>query len=409
MPMMQTQVPPIEPSPSGARWDGLFSGRRAALAGAGLMMVLGLAAAGAAGGWTAAVGALLTAGAALGATLTWRLAAWAEPELASDAPAGAAPLQRPPQDDTARQGIDLMVTQIVPVWERQLLASREAAEQGLAKLLESFAGISSAADEVTARLSQAASGLSLNGEQMHEHPALVALHSASRRAFQERDAAYAVLARSASQLQALQQLTTQFKELARHTRLVAFNSSIESQRKGQGPAGLTANGAQAVSLEIRTVSTQMAEAAEKLDVIGSTLLREVGLAHREGEVHRTGDEALRLELELRAGEALQALGGEIGQTLAGSGALAAVSEQLGAQITEAYTHFQFGDRLSQMLAILASDMNQLTQWVKTHPVATRQDAAQWLEALERSYTMEEQRSEHHGNVHVSQSTGVDFF
>ena len=36
-------------------------------------------------------------------------------------------------------------------------------------------------------------------------------------------------------------------------------------------------------------------------------------------------------------------------------------------------------------------------------------AARWLEALEAAYTMEEQRSGHHGNVHVQQSAGVEFF
>ena len=36
-------------------------------------------------------------------------------------------------------------------------------------------------------------------------------------------------------------------------------------------------------------------------------------------------------------------------------------------------------------------------------------AAEWLVALEASYTMEEQRSHHHGNVHVDVSTGVEFF
>jgi methyl-accepting chemotaxis protein len=82
---------------------------------------------------------------------------------------------------------------------------------------------------------------------------------------------------------------------------------------------------------------------------------------------------------------------------------------LSEQITEAFMHFQFGDRLSQMLAILGNDMGQLVRWVQRHPVATREDAAEWLQALEASYTMDEQRSQHHGNVHVERSAGVDFF
>ena len=44
-----------------------------------------------------------------------------------------------------------------------------------------------------------------------------------------------------------------------------------------------------------------------------------------------------------------------------------------------------------------------------NPRATPSDAAAWLTALEASYTMDEQRSTHHGNVHVEQSAGVEFF
>jgi methyl-accepting chemotaxis protein len=47
--------------------------------------------------------------------------------------------------------------------------------------------------------------------------------------------------------------------------------------------------------------------------------------------------------------------------------------------------------------------------VAHNPTATQSDAAEWLAALESSYTMDEQRSHHHGNVHVKRSSGVQFF
>jgi len=47
--------------------------------------------------------------------------------------------------------------------------------------------------------------------------------------------------------------------------------------------------------------------------------------------------------------------------------------------------------------------------VAENPRATHSDAAEWLAALEASYTMDEQRSTHHGNVVVEKSAGVEFF
>ena len=60
-------------------------------------------------------------------------------------------------------------------------------------------------------------------------------------------------------------------------------------------------------------------------------------------------------------------------------------------------------------AIVAIDMTNFARWVQENPYATQSDAAEWLAALEASYTMDEQRSIHHGNVHVDKTAGVEFF
>jgi hypothetical protein len=73
-------------------------------------------------------------------------------------------------------------------------------------------------------------------------------------------------------------------------------------------------------------------------------------------------------------------------------------------------HFQFGDRVSQMLDIVANDMIRTSPagWPPTR-YATQTDAAEWLAALEASYTMDEQRAQHHGNVHVDRGSEIEFF
>ena len=132
-------------------------------------------------------------------------------------------------------------------------------------------------------------------------------------------------------------------------------------------------------------------------------------ARRHGEATDTSPEELRLEIDLRAREALAALVGGMGSSLQASADLKQAAAQLTDHFDNSFMHFQFGDRVSQMLSIISNDMLNFARWVTDHPRATQSDAAEWLAALDASYTMDEQRSHHHGNVHVERSAGVEFF
>jgi methyl-accepting chemotaxis protein len=106
---------------------------------------------------------------------------------------------------------------------------------------------------------------------------------------------------------------------------------------------------------------------------------------------------------------LTALLGSLGAAVQSSVDVQQANATLRDQFDAAFVHFQFGDRMSQMLSIVANDMTNFARWVAANPQATQSDAAGWLAALEASYTMDEQRSSHHGNVHVDLGSGVDFF
>ena len=100
-----------------------------------------------------------------------------------------------------------------------------------------------------------------------------------------------------------------------------------------------------------------------------------------------------------------AAGGETPESLELRQAGAALRDQ----VEQALVGFQSGDRVSQMLSIVSQDMGRFAAWVADHPGATAADAVAWLASLERSYTMDEQRSQHHGNPHVERDAVVEFF
>ncbi len=350
------------------------------------------------GGWTGLGGALLTAAMVLlhqrqGAPVAVQSA---ESRRAAD------------PDVAGRHGAEVMVSQVVPVWSRQMDVTREVASDGLAQILENFSAIAGSLHGLAGSLSDfsvAAAPGAIDGAVSQPSPALDALRSASERAFAERDQAVAALAACGEGLTRLTQLAKQAREVARHTRLVAFNASIEAHRGGQQDNG----GGQAVAAEVRMLATRMAETAEQMERAVTGMNASVQEARRRGETGDTSAEELRLEIDLRARDALAALVGALGGAMRGSGDLQQTAAMLAAQLDESFMHFQFGDRVSQMLAIVSNDMSNFARWVAANPRATQSDAAEWLAALEASYTMDEQRSHHHGNVHIERGTEVEFF
>jgi methyl-accepting chemotaxis protein len=389
--LMPSQLPLGQPGQSGDQ-------PRRVLAAWQRPVAAGLALAGAAlawlGGWAAMVGVLAVLAAAW---LAWHGMAHTGPTPAQVA-----------HEDAGRHGAEVMVSQVVPVWSRQMEVTRDAAAEGLNQILESFANMSGALGSLTDNLSNFAVHAdpgAVDGAVRRESPALDALAAASQRAFAERDALVAELGRCVTGLAELQQLAKNARELARHTRLVAFNASIEANRQGNRAEG----GSQAVANELRMLSGRMGETGDRIERVVQGLITSAAKARRQGEINDTSPEELRLEIDLCARQALQALLGGMGSSLQSSAEVEQASRTLRDQLDAAFVHFQFGDRVSQMLSIVGNDMSNFARWVAANPRATQTDAAEWLASLEASYTMNEQRATHHGNVAVDVGSNVDFF
>lgn len=318
-----------------------------------------------------------------------------------------------PRVSGGRVGAEVMVSQVVPVWSKQMEITREAAVDGMAKLLDTFAQMSGALGTLADNLENNSPTLEVGGidnalaVNSPAQAALAALLAPSMRAFAQRDAALNELNHCAEALQELRHLGQQAREVAKHTRLVAFNASIESNR-GVQAAG-SGSGAQAVANETRMLAARMGEVGEQVERTVSKLDKSLHSERLKGAVGSSTEEELRLEVQVRAREALSGLVGALGSAMSNSADVQQASQTLREQLDEAFVNFQFGDRLSQMMAIVGTDMANFARWVSANPYATQSDAAEWLANLESSYTMEEQRSQHHGNVHIDRGSEIEFF
>jgi len=389
-----TSPPDDSPAPPTAGWRAGLAKRRIALAGAALA---GCAALGWVGGPAGLAGAMAAAG--LLPLLLRRPGAAGADNLIDDEP----------RVSGGRVGAEVMVAQVVPVWGKQIDITRDAAATGLAHLLDSFSQMAGALGSLGDSLdnfSPSVDGGAIDAALDSQTPALAALLAPSQRAFDQRDAVVAELINCASTVEELRQLGRQAREIGKHTRLVAFNASIEANR---GSGGGKDSGAQAIAAETRTLAARMAVVGDKIGSVVGRLDTALTGQRLRAEIDDTSPDELRLELDLRAREALTGLLSAMGGAMHGTGAVKASSRALQTQLEETFVHFQFGDRLSQMMDIVGNDMQNFARWVTANPYATQTDAAEWLANLEASYTMEAQRSQHHGNVHIDRGSEIEFF
>jgi methyl-accepting chemotaxis protein len=77
-------------------------------------------------------------------------------------------------------------------------------------------------------------------------------------------------------------------------------------------------------------------------------------------------------------------------------------------ISEALVHFQFQDRVSQILQIVVADMEKLSARLETNP--TGLELNRWLDDLERTYTTQEQIALHRGTeAQAPAASDITFF
>ncbi|HMY98871.1 MAG TPA: hypothetical protein PLU79_04385, partial [Burkholderiaceae bacterium] len=80
-----------------------------------------------------------------------------------------------------------------------------------------------------------------------------------------------------------------------------------------------------------------------------------------------------------------------------------------AEVERVLMGFQAQDRFNQMLGNICEDMERLQHWLHQQGDLSANQAAVWLERLEASYTMEAQRTQHHGQRQIEREAQVEFF
>ncbi|XVJ69418.1 MAG: methyl-accepting chemotaxis protein [Rhizobacter sp.] len=305
-------------------------------------------------------------------------------------------------------GARLMVGQVVPVWRRQLEMARAATETGFESMLETFARLSQGLSDVADRAEKLspAQDAGATDQLLNDRPEVIeTLLAPVSKVLAQHERVAVQLSESSHALAGLAQMAKDMKGFARHTRMVAMNASIEANRISHERGG----GFDAVAKEVRTLGARCDELSEQIHAHVASLNQKIKPLRRDAELQDSSAEEMQLELRTSARLAMESLVGDIGRNMTSSRELREASAQVRDDLDEVLMGFQSGDRVSQMMAILANDMARLADWNEGPAQAKMADATEWLAELDRSYTMEEQRTQHHGNVRIETGTSVDFF
>ncbi|MDZ7858296.1 hypothetical protein [Sphaerotilus sp.] len=285
----------------------------------------------------------------------------------------------PPQSDrdgTPQQGHALlaegprmMVTEVVPVWQRHVEASRIAVESGVGDLLESFARLCDGVMAASRR------GPVVSGQGQGQLPERSAASEAHRE-------------------QVLAQL------------LAAVD--ITHQRREQLLAQLAESLVQldAIEADLRGALPEHAPPLQRLDDTRSAL----ALLSQQVAADTRSDHARQDRALAQARQSLAELGVEQVDPDIAACALQSLSVRIEKDLERVLLGMQFQDRLDQTLTNVARDMQRFTEWMRRNEHASHADAMRWLAELERSYTMQEQHTRHCGLPEgPTQAGSVEFF
>jgi len=343
----------------------------------------------------------LLGGLVVGAT-GWGLQAWASRRAPTASPAPA-PETLPEAPGTEPDTpLSHLGQHIIPVWARQTSAVRRQTEDSITGLTAQFAGMQQ-------ELLQAAGGGGVEKAEgmtrtlAQGQATLQGLVESLREARETRTAFMDRISALAGTIGTLEEMSSEVEAIATQTNLLALNAAIEAAHAREHGKGFAI-----VASEVRKLSEQSGETGQRIREHVAGVSRTLGESLASARAFTTREDGFILEAEARIHAVIsefQKVAEEISESARGMDS-ANTSVQQG--ISEALVHFQFQDRVSQMLQAVVDDMEKLSRWVEADPGGL--EATTWLDELERTYTTQEQLAIHQGvEIQNPASSDVTFF
>lgn len=306
-------------------------------------------------------------------------------------------------------GLEEVCVEVVPIWSKQVEATRIQTEQAITTLANRFSGIFDKLEEVVNASQGAAEGMAGNAEGggvgvvAHSEAELTRVMDSLRAAQVSRNEMLEQVRSLTSYTDELRKMAGEVAAIAAQTNLLALNAAIEAARAGEAGRGFAV-----VADEVRKLSSLSSETGKKMsakvDVINNSIASVFKVAAETSEQ----DAKSVVDSEASIHQVLSSFHG-VTQRLSDSAVMLQwVSKGVREEISDVMVTLQFQDRVSQILTHVRNNMDKLHQHMLQHKqesAATGHmlhiDSKVWLEEMAPLYATEEQRQIHKGTNKVT--------
>jgi methyl-accepting chemotaxis protein len=280
------------------------------------------------------------------------------------------------------QPLNHLLLGVLPIWHQHVVSARTQIDDAVNDLVGNFASITDQFEAAGFRSSDGASSpgdetasiLSLCENELQQVIALMNQLTLSKGAM---NASMQELLMATKELQSMAQGVAQ---IASQTNLLAINAAIEAAHAGDSGRGFAA-----IAKEIRVLSQSSAQTASQItERIGR--VTEIMNGTTQAAAKASTDEETAIE---RSSGTVSDVLNHMRQLSADAQTMRDRGHVIRTDIEQLIIGLQFQDRVNQLMSVVDGDINRLRDQIASEDPPP--PVAQWLDELQRHYTMREQR------------------
>lgn len=288
-------------------------------------------------------------------------------------------------------GVDPVQSEALRIWSKQIEASRQQMEDAVVALTQRFAGIVERLDATLANSQRAARGESnsIHSETQQGEQDLLHVIEALKRIQQSRQALAREISSVVSYTSELRRMAEEVGMIAFKTNMLALNAAIEAAHAGESGKGFAV-----VAHEVRALSDASRQTGKMITDKATYIADTLAHLATNNEAVAVEDAAAIADSEAKISAVLARFRSRTEHMAQAVQQANQESSAIKDEVAESLVQLQFQDRVSQILAQVASSMTEFAAPAGDQPLD--EVARARLEKMAGSYTTDEQRRIHQG-------------